>query len=312
MKCQKLGRLYVPDGRKPWSVSHAANPTPVSLGGDLYRIYFATRDAGNRSHTGWIEVDLKDPFRILAEASEPALGPGELGMFDDSGVSIGCVVPVEDKRFLYYMGWNLAVTVPWKNAIGLAVANGSESTFLRHSRFPVLDLCEADPYTMTYPWVLRDGATYRMWYGSSTRWLENRKEMRHVLKYAESVDGIHWIRDGSVVVDIENPGEMALVKPCVIRDPDRYRMWFSALKDGPVEAYRILYAESRDGVSWERKDDETWIDVSESGWDSEMVAYGTVFDHGGSRYMLYAGNGCGREGFGLAILDESRTPESAS
>jgi hypothetical protein len=34
-----------------------------------------------------------------------------------------------------------------------------------------------------------------------------------------------------------------------------------------------------------------------------MIEYPAVFDAGGRRYMLYNGNGYGRSGMGLAVLD---------
>ena len=46
----------------------------------------------------------------------------------------------------------------------------------------------------------------------------------------------------------------------------------------------------------------SFIDVSDDGWDSEMICYPFVFDHKGKRYMLYNGNDYGKKGFGLAIL----------
>ena len=39
-------------------------------------------------------------------------------------------------------------------------------------------------------------------------------------------------------------------RPCVVHDRDRYRMWFCARGD----AYRLAYAESTDGLNWERDD----------------------------------------------------------
>jgi hypothetical protein len=35
-----------------------------------------------------------------------------------------------------------------------------------------------------------------------------------------------------------------------------------------------------------------------------MIEYPFVFDHADQRYMLYNGNGYGKTGFGLAILDQ--------
>jgi predicted GH43/DUF377 family glycosyl hydrolase len=134
-----------------------------------------------------------------------------------------------------------------------------------------------------------------MWYGSNIAWGPVKSDMRHLIKYAESDDGIHWTRNNQVAIDFSGPEEYAICKPCVVKDKDRYRMWFCARG----KAYRIYYAESDDGVSWSRKT-EPDLSVSADGWDSEMVEYPFVFDHGDARYMLYSGNTFGQTGFGLA------------
>ena len=138
-----------------------------------------------------------------------------------------------------------------------------------------------------------------MWYVSGTGW-ENGAEPRHRyhLKYAESEDGVEWRRDGTVCIDYRDEGEYAIARPCVLRDGDRYRMWFCARGD----AYRLGYAESADGIEWERSDEEAGIEPSDSGWDSEMVEYPWVFDHDGRCHMLYNGNGYGATGIGHAVM----------
>jgi hypothetical protein len=123
--------------------------------------------------------------------------------------------------------------------------------------------------------------------------------MRHLIKYAESDDGIHWERNNNVAIDLSGPDEYTICKPCIKKDGRVYRMWFCARG----KAYRIYCAESDDGIVWRRLANPA-IDASESGWDSEMVEYPFVFDHRGDRYMLYAGNGYGKTGFGLAVLDQ--------
>jgi hypothetical protein len=80
-------------------------------------------------------------------------------------------------------------------------------------------------------------------------------------------------------------------------------MWFF-YRDGKGSKYRIGYAHSKEGLHWHTKVDQTGIDVSRNGWDSEMIEYPYVFDHKGERFMLYNGNGYGKTGFGLAILDQ--------
>jgi hypothetical protein len=80
----------------------------------------------------------------------------------------------------------------------------------------------------------------------------------------------------------------------------------SAIRDPQsaiVDAYRAGYATSRDGLTWERRDAEAGIDVSDDGWDSEMIAYPHVFEHAGRTYMLYNGNGYGKTGIGLALRE---------
>ena len=79
-------------------------------------------------------------------------------------------------------------------------------------------------------------------------------------------------------------------------------MWFS-YRSGSGKKYRIGYATSKLGEEWELRLEEVGIDVSADGWDSEMIEYPFVFDHGGIRYMLYNGNGNGRTGFGIARLE---------
>jgi predicted GH43/DUF377 family glycosyl hydrolase len=298
MNWRKLGHVFQPSGEFDWARSHAANPIPEHMEGDFFRIYFSARDDKNRSSIGYVVVELKDQCRIVEVAKEPVLRPGDLGMFDDCGVSIGCVVRVGSSRYLYYMGWNLAVTVPWKNALGLAVSDSAEGPFRRWSRFPVVPLDETDPYTISYPWVMREGSHYRMWYGSNLRWGSEKKDMLHVIKYAESDDALHWEKQDKIMIDSASPAENAICKPCIVKDTDFYRMWFCSRG----ESYRIEHAVSKDGLVWQRLGQDN-IDVSATGWDSEMIEYPCVFDHRGRRFLLYCGNSFGATGFGLAVQE---------
>ena len=296
---RKLGRVYVPDGRKPWMQAYAANPTAEWLHDDRFRVYFSSRDSRNRSSVSFVDIDLADPSRIASEAEEPVLAPGDLAMFDDSGASIGCIVRVGEARYLYYMGWHLTVTVPWQNALGLAISPAPGEPFRRVSRFPIVELNETDPYTISYPWVRYEGGRFRMWYGSNTAWGPKKADMRHLIKYAESSDGLHWVREGLVAIDFVLPGEYAICRPSIAADGGSLVMWFSSRG----AAYRIWEAESEDGLTWRRRLDAPALDVSPGGWDDEMVEYPCVFDHRGNRYMLYAGNRFGQTGFGLAVME---------
>jgi hypothetical protein len=299
MRWRKLGKIFQPSGQHDWALSHAANPTPEQIDGDIFRIYFSARDAKNRSSIGYVVVDVSANGRVLEVPGEPVLRPGDLGMFDDCGASIGCILRVGEARYLYYMGWNLAVTVPWKNALGLAVSESADQPFQRWSRFPIVPLDEVDPFTISYPWVMHDSGRYRMWYGSNLRWGPEKEDMLHVIKYAESTDAVHWEKNNRIVIDSAAPDENAICRPCVVRDADCYRMWFCSRG----KKYRIERAISEDGITWTRLGRDEGIDVSPEGWDSDMIEYPSVFDHGGQRFLLYAGNNFGATGFGLAVQE---------
>jgi hypothetical protein len=300
MKWNKLGRVFYTDNNHPWMVSHAANPVAEHLCDDVFRLYFSCRDANSRSYIAWADVELRPPFNVVRIAEEPLLAPGEIGTFDDSGVSLSCVSQFDGRKFLYYLGWNLGVTVPWRNSIGLALYNPATQSFERYSRAPLLDRNDVDPFSISYPFVLYDAGIYRMWYGSNLKWGAEQKDMAHLIKYAESDDALHWNRQDVIALKFKNEREYAMSRPYVLQEDGLYRMWYSYRG----ESYRIGYAESDDGINWNRKDHEVGIDVSESGWDSEMIEYPYVFEHEGARYMLYNGNGYGKTGIGLAVLDQ--------
>lgn len=299
MKWTKLGRVFTPDNNHSWMFSHAANPVAEHLYGDVFRLYFSCRDRESRAHIAYADVDIKPPFRVLKVAEEPLLAPGEIGTFDDSGVSLSCIKRINGKKYLYYVGWNLGVTVPWRNSIGLAVYDPLTQTFRRYSKAPLLDRNDADPYSISYPFVLEDDGIYRMWYGSNLSWGKAQKDMAHVIKYAESDDGLHWKREGIIALNFKDEGEYAMSRPCVLKDDEVYKMWYSHRGS----SYRVGYAESNDGIKWTRKDEEVGIDVSASDWDSEMIEYAYVFEHKGRYHMLYNGNAYGKSGIGLAVLE---------
>jgi hypothetical protein len=279
--------------------THAAGPFAEPMGGDHFRVYFGCRDGQNRTHIGALEIDFSRPDRILDLSPRPVVAPGEAGLFDDSGTSMGCIVRDGDRRYLYYLGWNLGVTVPWRNTIGIAVADPGEAGFRKLSRAPLLDRSDVDPFSISYPWVLKDEGRWQMWYGSNLAWGARPESMSHVIKYAEGRDPLLWERRGEIAIGAGSPQEYAISKPCVLREGGLYRMWYSHRGD----SYRIGYAESKDGAYWRRRDEDVGIDVSPSGWDSESVQYAHVFRHRGRLHMLYNGNHYGKTGFGLAICE---------
>jgi hypothetical protein len=220
----------------------------------------------------------------------------------------GCIVSHGANKYLYYVGWNVSSTVPYRNSIGLAITKDDGETFERIYQGPIMDRTAVEPFLCATPFVLIENGIWRMWYLSGVGWEmhDNRAEPLYNIRYAESDDGIEWRRMKRVCIDFKTPSEGGLASPCVIPSRSGYQMWYcyrnrANYRTETSSAYRIGYAESPDGLTWTRRDEVAGIDVSESGWDSEMTAYPHVFQHDGRLMLLYNGNGFGRSGFGLAI-----------
>ncbi|MBW1711991.1 MAG: hypothetical protein JRJ59_02425 [Deltaproteobacteria bacterium] len=304
----KKGLIWKPKGDKPWSVTHATAPTFLPLGRDAARIYFTCRDADNRSHVDWIEVDTAaDPWQVTAEADRPALAPGPLGCFDDRGAMTSWLVKAGGVLYFYYTGWNLGGSVPFRLSVGLALSRDGGLTFDKFSEGPLLDRNSVDPILVASPAVIRDEGGWRMWYVSGLKWEETPDGPRHYyhIRHATSADGRTWRRPGLVCIDHADQREYAISRPSVLLTGAGYKMWYSYRASVKSAGYRLGYAESEDGLSWTRLDDQVGIDLSKEGWDSEMICYAHVFKHGQRTWMLYNGNGYGRSGLGCALLDET-------
>jgi len=303
MAWRRLGRVFAPPvaGPDPALVSHAALPVAVPLEGDLVRVFYSGRDARNRSAVGTLVLRVCESPCVEEARATPVLLPGGPGAFDDAGIGVGSVAAGEGGDRLYYMGWNVGGSVPWRNAIGFAVGSASEGRFERFSAGPVMDRDPVDPYSLSYPWVLRLGQQdWRMWYGTHQRWGAAKSDMSHAIRAAHSADGITWRREPAICIP---PGdkEIATVRPTVIADPGGgLSMWFARRTvAGP---YALGSATSADGRHWQRTG--PGLDAEPDGWEGGALTYPAAFELLGRRWLLFNGAGYGATGFGLAVWEE--------
>jgi len=297
----KHGLIFRPDPQHEWMRSHAAVPTPLQLDGSLYRVYFSSRDAVNRSHVGFFDVDLDAPDRIVRTASAPVLAPGPIGCFDADGIYAEGVVRVGREIRLYTIGVNTGQPRPlFYASIGLAVSDDGGTTFAKHGRAPIVSRSEFDPCLVTAPYVINEGGRWRMWYVAGEAWTQEPHGLQshYHVKYAESDDGLVWRRDGRVCVAPVGPRETNVARLWVLRDGDGYAGWYSVSGSA---GYRIGYATSPDGLTWTRLDHLAGLPLSDSGWDAQAQAYPAVVRHADRWFMFYNGNAFGRDGVGLAI-----------
>lgn len=307
IRWNKRGLIYTVDSRLPWAKTHAQIPTVAGMRDGAVQILFSSRDASNRSAIASLEVVDGDPAHVLNVKRTPVMDLGKLGTFDDCGTMPSSVVERDGVRYLYYIGWNVRNTIPYHNSVGLAISEDGGCTYRRLFDGPVMDRTAEEPYFCGTTCVRIENGIWRNWYLSCTGWIDvdGKPEPRYHLKYAESRDGVHWTREGVVAIDYSDEAEGGLVRASVHYDGKIYRMWYSrrshvGYRENRAGSYRMGYAESTDGRVWRRLDEQAGLDVSETGWDSFMVAYPEVTEIGGRLYLFYNGNGFGASGFGYA------------
>ena len=304
MEWIKKGLIYTPEQNEPWLHSHCQLPVADLLEGDIYRVYFASRTKEQRSHIAFVDIDINEPTKILRLSKKPILEPGPMGFFDEHGVYPSSIVNYGDKKYLYYIGWNQGVNAPLFYAnIGLAISTDNGETYTRHSIAPVMSRSEHDPCLVTSPHVYQDEGLWKMTYVSGVKWETNGDTLKsyYHIKYAESDNGIDWNREGITCIDFQTDLETNIARSWVIKEDGMYKMWYSYVM--PPKTYRIGYAESSDGKEFKRMDHKAGIDVSQDGFDSEMMCYPCIIIHKGKKYMFYNGNQFGKEGFALAVLE---------
>lgn len=293
---EKQGLVITPNKSLWWNKSHCMIPTPQTLKNGNIKIFFSGRDKKNISHIGYAIIDIEDNFKTLEYSAEPILSPGKLGCFDDNGVTPSCIKTINEKIYLYYIGWNPASTVRMSLFGGLAISEDGGANFVRWSEAPIIERSRTDPYLNTAPWIVKNRNEFRMYYVSGCGWI-NKDLPRYNIKIAFSKDGCNWKRDGKICIDFKNNTENAIARPFVYKEKEIWKMIYSF----KGKAYRLGYAESRDGINWNRKDDEIIIPKSKNGFDSEMVEYGVIIRKNGKKILFYNGNNYGYDGIGVAV-----------
>jgi predicted GH43/DUF377 family glycosyl hydrolase len=172
--------------------------------------------------------------------------------------------------------------------------------------------------------VVKDGATYRMWYGG-----QNGGGV-YQIGYATSADGLAWtkydvgsnsIASDDVVLDVGSGDawdSAAVNDPTVVRIGALWHMWYHG--ESSSDTLRIGHATSADGVNWTKYDqladgdpsNDYVLDVGDAGaWDQSHVWSPSVLLDGDQLKMWYTGwsdLNPGRQ-TGLALMPITAVPE---
>jgi hypothetical protein len=312
---KKLGRVFVPQDvtDRPWLSEFAQAPATLLLD-DVVRVYFSCRPRPDElgryvSYSAWVDLDRNDPFRIVDIADHPILELGELGTFDEFGIYPVSIIRDGAIVRAYYGGWTRCESVPFDVAIGCATSTDGGRTFTKLGTGPVLGPALDEPFVISGPKIRRFGDLWYLFYIAGRKWklVAGRPEPIYRIRMATSSDGTHWSRLGRDLIETRIEEDEAQASPDVFMAGGRFHMFFCYRRStdyrGKANGYRIGYAWSADLIAWTRDDARAGIDVSDAGWDAEMVAYPHVFELDGATYMAYLGDEVGRYGFGLAALE---------
>jgi sucrose-6-phosphate hydrolase SacC (GH32 family) len=303
MQWRKHGIIYCPDAAQPWSRSHAMVPTPLLMSElGVLRVFYTSCDAKGIGRPSFVDLDPADPRRVLSANGEPILDIGAPGTFDENGVLPTSVVRAPDGRLLmYYVGFELGTKIRYRLLTGLAISEDGGASFRRASRVPILDRSDTELYFRGGPFVMHDAGRYRMWYVAGSRWIElDGKAMpEYRVMYLESADGIHWASNGRLVMDISEDDEHGFGRPWVTQEAGRYCMYYSVRRKS-LRAYRMGYAESDDGIHWDRQDSTLNLDVGPDAFDASAIMYAAPIELDGTTWCFYNGNDFGRDGVALA------------
>jgi len=312
---QKLGKLFDPREfrRDDWLHEFAQAPCTL-LFDDFVRVYFSCRPTPDengqyRSFSAFVDLKRSDLFEVVRVAAKPILPLGGVGEFDEFGIYPVSVIREGGAVLAYYGGWTRCESVPFNVAIGGARSLDGGVSFDRLGRGPALSYSLSEPFVLSGPKIRRFNDQWYLFYIAGRKWklVSGRPEPVYKIRVARSNDGVAWVKTERDLIESRLEDDEAQASPDVFLRNGKYHMFFCYRRSenfrGRENGYRIGYAVSEDLSRWTREDSKAGIDVSEDGWDSQMISYPHVFELDGETYMLYLGNQVGREGFGIARLE---------
>jgi hypothetical protein len=312
---KKLGRVFDPTqiSGRPWLKEFAQAPAALVMD-DVVRVYFSCRpprDANGQyaSYTAFVDLDRRDPTKVIRVADKPILPLGGLGCFDEFGTYPTSVIEHNGNLLAYYGGWTRCESVPFNVGIGCARSFDGGETFEKLGIGPVLPYTPDEPFVLSGPKIRRFDGKLVLFYIAGRKWIGTGSlpEPVYKIRMATSADGVLWHKADADLIPSRIEEDEAQASPDVIFANNKYHMFFcyrySTDYRNASRGYRIGYASSEDLSNWTRADHLAGITPSAEGWDSESISYPHVFELDGTIYMAYLGNQVGRFGFGLARLE---------
>ena len=237
--------------------------------------------------------------KVAGPTSERAMmDPGAVGDFDQGGTFTERAIPDGAAVTLYYGGADTTGACAGINAAHWRIGRATSADGLHFDKQPgpytggaILDLGDPgrfDDYLSYRPFVLHDGALWRMWYNGSRKpfncpsgtLADDRR-----IGYAESNDGVTWTRrydlgqaaDGSAL-PLGAPGAIDAQQvgyAWILKDGEQYKLYYSA--NDSNNFWRVRLAVSTDAHTWTKVQGKQFggaiLDVGPTGAFDAFCAY---------------------------------------
>ena len=280
-----------------WEAGGNINNAVVKVG-NVYKYWFT--GIGTRFRIGM--ATSTDGINWQKSNANPVFDVGAPGQFDSEHVYNPMVVYHDSLYWMWYAGNN---GTNWQ--IGLATSKDGLQ-WKKHPNNPVLRVGAVgkwDDKHLTAPFVIRDGAVFKMWYRGESAQFPGKGSTG----YAESPDGINWERySGNPVFTPAASGwdsRSLTISPIVKRD-GKYEGWYGG-SDGSTS--QIGYATSSDGINWQRyPNNPIFSPTRNSSWDGEQISSPFVLFENNVYKMWYSGYGSTGWRLGYATSPVTSTP----
>ena len=158
----------------------------------IYNIYASCRDKSGRSRIGLIDYNVKK--KLAKFRPNPIIKLGDLGTFDEMGMTYPWITVHNRKRFLFYTGWKLNKSTGFENNLGLLVFNKKKKFWERYSKASILPQNNFEPLGSGSASIYKGIKGFWMVYTCFLRWIDKKKHI-YVPRIAFSKDLINWHRN---------------------------------------------------------------------------------------------------------------------
>ncbi len=276
-----------PDSGPDWDGLSISSPLVIASEGK-YKMWYSGRSLSfyNQFSVGYAESP--DGFTWEKFVGNPVLGPADPGLWDS--LYRGQVALIEEGGIykMWYSGGSS--DGPWQTGYATSLHGFDWDIYPDNPVLTVGAPGSWDEQESDGPTVIKDGATYKMWFHGC-----NSGNLKCSIGYATSSDGIAWSKYAGNPVLEPTTGEWdasGLSWPRVIKNGITYHMWY--LSDG-----KLGYATSLDGVHWNKSSSNPVLSV---GWDGPLSGPpGILLENGIYKMWLHSGSiAGGTRGFGYA------------